>query len=443
MKPMSRPSMWRAVLGFLLLFTFAGQAFAGDPVSFRRAIELAIQHSGTMGQAVADQMEAHENYLEVRNAYLPAITVGSGLAYTYGFPMSLEGSAPSVFNVNTQQFLYNPAQQEYMRAAKTQWRASSTSLQEKRAQVILDTALVYTELDNLTSQVSVLRQQQQAATKALQVVDMRVQAGVDNELELTKTKLIVAQTQLRIAQDEGQVDTLRLRLAQLTGLAVGSIETLTESIPQLPQVQMEDVSLDTTDVNKIAESSPLVQAAMQKALAAEQNAKAEHKLLLYPQIDLAGQYGLFSKYNNYDQYFRKFQRNNAAIGLEIRVPLLNYAQRAKAEAADAAAIKARKQAEDVKDQLSLDAVKQKHGLQQLAAAREVARLEYLLARADVNTVGIRLTAGTANMRDQEQARVTEDDKYVTFLDANYDLDKAQMQYMKTTGELEQWALGNE
>ena len=34
-----------------------------------------------------------------------------------------------------------------------------------------------------------------------------------------------------------------------------------------------------------------------------------------PRADLVSQYGLFARFNNYDEFFRKFQRNNGQIGV--------------------------------------------------------------------------------------------------------------------------------
>ena len=42
---------------------------------------------------------------------------GSGLAYSSGFPMSIEGSAPSIVSVNYQSSLYSPAGRDFMKAA--------------------------------------------------------------------------------------------------------------------------------------------------------------------------------------------------------------------------------------------------------------------------------------------------------------------------------------
>ena len=52
----------------------------------------------------------------------------------------------------------------------------------------------------------------------------------------------------------------------------------------------------------------------------------------------------------------------------------------------------------------------------------------------------KIEAGQATLRDQQQAQLDENDKYSALLDATYELDKAQMQLLKQTGELEKWAL---
>ena len=76
----------------------------------------------------------------------------------------------------------------------------------------------------------------------------------------------------------------------------------------------------------------------------------------------------------------------------------------------------------------------------LAAARDVARLEYELAHSDVEAVGARIQAGTATLKDQENARLAENQRYMALLDAGFQLDKTQMQLLKATGELQQWAM---
>jgi outer membrane protein TolC len=103
-------------------------------------------------------------------------------------------------------------------------------------------------------------------------------------------------------------------------------------------------------------------------------------------------------------------------------------------------MRAKKEAESVKDQVSSETLRLQRVVRQLAAAREVARLEHELAQSDVDAMNAKVEAGTASLRDQEEARVAEADRYSAFLDADYELSKAQMQLLSMTGEIEKWAL---
>lgn len=418
----------------LLLLWMSASAAVAEPLPFRKAMDLALRHSGSMAIAAADQTRARQNYLELRNLYTPQITVGSGLGFSYGYPMSIEGAAPSIVSVNTRQFVLNLAHRDFMRAARTEWDATGTMAEDRKNQVLLETALAYAELDKLTTGMRVLQQQERASTRMEQVVSERVEAGVDSGVQLTKAKLATARVRLRMADTQGAVDVLRMRLSQLTGLPAEGIETVTESMPRLPSISQTD---DLT--SKAVQASPVVRIADQQAQAKQFRARAQHKSL-YPQIDLAGSYGLFSRFNNFDEFFLKFQRNNASFGLAIRFPIFNLAQRAHAEAADAEALRAKKEAAGVKDQVSSETLKLQRSVRQLEAAREVARLEHQLARADVDAVMARVEAGLASVRDQEAARVAEGERYAAFLDANFELERALMRLLKATGEIQKWAM---
>jgi outer membrane protein TolC len=416
---------------------FATPSHAAEPLAFRRAIDLALRHSTTMAIASADTQRAHAAVQAGRNLFLPRVDIGSGLAWTYGFPLSIEGSAPSIFNVTTQQFLFNPSQHEFLRAYESDWKATTHLSDDKKNQVILETATDYVELDTITSMLSVLQQQNQAAQRAEEVVSQRVQAGIDSQVELTKAKLASARVRMKAAQALSTADLLRQRLSQLTGLPVAQIETASESIPKLPEVKPDDDL-----VEKAVAYSPVIKAANEQAVSKGFAAKGEHKAL-YPSIDLAGQYGYFTKFNNYDKFFLRFQRNNATYGLQIRVPIFNSAQKARAQAADQDAVIARKQAEDTKNQVSAETLRLERSINQLAEAKEVARLEHELAQSEVEAMQARIQAGTATLKDQEQARVREHETYITLLDAAFAVDQAQMQLLRATGDLEHWAVAPE
>jgi outer membrane protein TolC len=438
-------------LRILLALIFSNALLCAEPLPFRRAMELALSHSSTLAMAAADQTRANESYREARSGYLPQVVVGSGVGGTYGFPLSIEGSAPSIFNVNSQQFLFNPAQRDFIRAARSAWLATSSHTKDQRSLALLDAAITYIQLDAVSGKLHALQQEQSAAQRIENIVGERVKEGVSSQADLTRARLAGARVRMRIAEAQGAADVLRQHLAQLTGFPEQTLETVTESIPRLPEMA------PAADLpSRAVESSMLVKSAEQQAEEKQFRARGEHRAL-FPAIDLAGQYALLSRANNYEDFFRKFQRNNATVGLAIRFPFLSPVQRAHAAAAEAEAVRARKEADGVRNQVSSDTLKLQRGVQQLSAAKEVAQLEFQLAQGDLETVQTRLQAGATvpaeqpppnepgaqrpvSILDQHNAEIKMHDQYAVLLDASFELDKAHLQLLRMTGELEDWAL---
>jgi outer membrane protein TolC len=404
------------------------------PLAFRTAIELALRNSATTGLAQADWQRAQATVTQSRDVYLPQMVLGSGLGGSYGFPLSLEGAAPSIFNLNFQGALLNGAQRSFLKAAHSDVAATAATNADRRNEVIMETALDYIQLDLLESSLTIQREQEQSAAKFQDIVNQRVQAGLDSQVEVTRAKLAGARTRLDIAQTQAAADQLRLRLSQLTGLPANSIHTSTETIPAMPEPPPD------ADLPAAVDSNPTVKAAEAAADAKAFRAQAEHRQL-YPAVDYVGQYAVLARFNNYDQFFQRFQRHNLTAGVAIRFPFFNPVQRAAANVASADAVKSRKEAQNVREQVSGETLKLQRSVQQLSAAREVAQLEHQLAQADIEAAHAKIESGGASLKDEENARVVEHERYTAYLNSSFELDKAQVQLMRQTGELENWAMG--
>jgi outer membrane protein TolC len=410
---------------------------AAAPLPLKRAVELALGHSTTAGAASADEQRAFASYHEARNQYLPQLVVGSGLGASWGFPLTLEGSAPSIININAQSALFNPALRDFVRAAKTDWKATALQGKNQRNQVIQDTVLSYAELSKWEALLNHLQQEKGDADKMEQVVSERVQEGLDNPQTRNKARLATARVRLRLAEAQGAIDVLRNRLSQLTGLPAPSIETVADSIPPLPDVrQEEDLA------GKAVQTSPAVQAAETRAAAQELRARGEHRSL-WPAVDFAAQYALLANYNNYSEFYKSFERNNATIGVSIRFPFLSPSQHARAQGADAESLRVRKDAEAAKNQVSEETLKLQRAVEQLSAARDVADLEYQIAQSDLEAVHVRMDASTATVRELGDARYQANERYNVLQDANFELQRARITLLRATGELEGWALAGQ
>jgi outer membrane protein TolC len=423
-----------------------------EQVSLKRVVELALTHATGAAIAAADEQHASASYRELRNDYVPQLSTGAGLGYSYGFPLALEGSAPSLFNITSQSALLNPALRAFVHAAKVDSTVASLKTKDERNQIIQDAALSYAELAKWEQRLIKLQETEEASKKMESAVAERVKEGVDNELEGTKARLSTARVRLRIAEARGAADVLREHLAKLTGLPAANIQTDPDSIPAPPAAPANE-----EPAKDAASSTPAVEAAVEHARAQYLRAQGEHKSL-WPSIDFAGQYALLSRFNNFQNYYipsrpcvtplgeflcvaSSFQQNNATIGVSIRFPLFNASQRSRAQAADAEAVKATKQAEAARNQVSEETLRLQRSVTQMLAARDVAQLEYEIAQKSLTAVQTRMDTGTSTLRDLDDARSQASERFITLQDVTFELERSQLGVLRSTGELEKWALG--
>jgi outer membrane protein TolC len=438
-----KPNSWcvartqKVLLGALLaaLLFLLPTSLLAEPVPLRHMVELALKHATATDIAAADEQHAFASYRELRNNIIPQVTVGAGLGWSYGFPLSLEGAAPSLFNVTAQSPLYHFELHDFLNAARAETRVASLHKNDQRAQVIQDVVLSYAELQKWEQRLARLKDTGADSQKMQAAVAERVKEGIDSEVEGTKARLSSARVRLRIAEAEGAADVLREHLSKLTGLPAADIQTESDSRPTPPE---------TTPAEDVAavDANPAVKAAVEHARAQFLTAQGEHKAWM-PSLDFAAQYAVLSNFNHYQDYFQpgSFKRNNATVGVVIRFPFLNAPQRSRAEAADADALKAKKQAEAARDRASEETLRLTRTLAQMQAARDVAELEFEIAQKSLDAVQTRMDAGSATLHDLDDARSQASERFITLQDVTFELQRAQVGLMRANGDLESWALG--
>ena len=443
----AHPAKW--ILAVLLLPSL----LAAEPVPLKQVVELALAHATGAAITAAEEQRAAAGYRELRDNYIPQFTVGAGLGYSYGFPLGLEGSAPALFNLTTQSVLLNPGLGGLLKAARIESTVASLKTKDQRNQVIQDAVLSYAELAKWEERLVRLQETAAEADKMQASVAQRVNEGVDSELDGTRARLSAARVRQRVVEAQGAADVLREHLSRLTGLSAASIQTESDSLPDFPGLPQ-----DESAPAHAAENNPSVEAAVEHARAQYLRAEGEHRAY-WPSFDFAAQYAVLSKFNNFQNYYipekpcatslgtflcptDTFRQNNVTVGIAIRFPFFSAAQRARAQAADADALKASKQAEAARNQVSEEALRLQRAVAQMQAARDVAQLEYEISEKTVDAVRTRMDAGTANLHDLDDARSQASERFIALQDVTFELQRAQLGLLRSTGDLEKWALGN-
>ncbi|MFZ0868531.1 MAG: TolC family protein [Candidatus Sulfotelmatobacter sp.] len=428
--------VYKLLLAVLVLPT---ASLLAEPVTLRQAVELALKHATGMSIAADEQQHAAASYRELRNSYIPQLNAGAGIGWSDGFPLSLEGAAPSLFNVNAQSALINPALKDFIRAAQSDIVVSALQTKDQRNQVIQDTVLSYAELAGWEQRLSHLHETMTAADQVEKAVAQRVKEGVDSEIDGSKARLSVARVRLRMVEASGSADVLREHLSRLIGLPSASIEIDPDSVPALPVVKPE-ADPDTESLAKATDANPVVQAAVEHARAQYLRVKGEQRSL-WPSIDFAAQYALLATYNNYDAYYTHFQPNNATVGVAIHLPFLNLAQHERVKEAESEARKATKQAEAARNQVSEETLRLERSVTQLQDARDVAELEYEIAQSNVKATRTRMESSTATIHDLGDAETQASERWIKVQDVTIELERSQVELLRATGDLDRWALG--
>jgi len=129
------------------------------------------------------------------------------------------------------------------------------------------------------------------------------------------------------------------------------------------------------------------------------------------------------------------QRNRS---VSIRFPLLNFIAARRARAADADVVKATKQADAARNQVSEETLRLQRSVAQMQAAREVAQLEYEIAEQNLTAVQTRIDAGTATLHDLDDASSQASERFIILQDVTFELERNELGVLRSMGDLEKW-----
>jgi outer membrane protein TolC len=407
---------------------------AGAQISFITAVDLALKNSPRVLMAKAEVDKEVAALAQTRDIYIPTLVGGSGLGYSYGFPVG----QPSVFNFTSQSLIFNFSQMDYIRAARASLDAANLTLKDARMAVAEDTAITYAALDRDLRRQEALTEEAGYAERLVNIVQDRLDAGQDTPIDLTTARLSFAQIRLAKLRAEDETTVDRAHLARLTGLPVRGLDVVSSSIPQFTETVSNNS--DTALPN-----SPAVESAYAIAQAKREIAFGDSRYLWRPQIFFAAQYNRFAKFNNYDLYYSHFQHNNAGIGVEITLPVFDMVHKAKARESAAEATRAQHEADVARDQFLDGRLKAHHATAELSARAEVANLDQQLAQQQLDVMLVQLKAGTGSAagtqmtpKDEQNSRIAEREKFLTLLDTSFQMRQSQINLMRQTGELESW-----
>lgn len=418
-------------LALLALATIAAAQGERRTLTLKEAADLAARQSPEVLLARLDEQRAAAAAEAARDPFVPKMFVGSGLAYTSGFPMSIEGSAPSIVQARAVSSVYNKPQKLAVAQAREQARGAQIATGQQCESAVGRVVSAFLDTERRGRLVELAERQLESAEKVNTIVSLRVREGQELPLEGKRATLDVARARQRLLVFEADRDAAESTVAFLLGLPPGArVRPAGEQrqLPELPQsaeAAVEEALRENREIKRL-ESALLAKGFETQARRAER----------YPVLDLVAQYGLFARFNNYEDFFRRFQRHNGQLGVSIQLPLLFGPGRAgKLGVAEAEAARIRLQINQVRSRVSLDTQKQFLEVRKSESARQVNRLELELARDTLSVQLARFDEGRASLKQVEEARRGEQDKWMAYYDAVTQAEAAGYVLLESTGRL--------
>lgn len=420
--------MTRLIPAFLALFASLALAAGPTTLTLKQAVDLALRQNQDITIAQLDEMRAALDVQVVKEPLLPRVYAGSGMAYSNGFPMSIDGSAPSIVQARASRTMFSRTQGFQVAQARETARGATYGSAAVREDVALRAATLFLDLEKTTHQLELAAHQSEALRRVEAQVRLRVEEGREKDIENRRSALNVARARQRFGALESQRTRISAALAALLGLDPAvRIEPANEQRPRPPVPAGADASVETA----LKENPELRK--LESDIVARNFQVRGFRAMRYPKIDLVAQYGLFAKFNNYTDYFRTFQRNNGQIGLSVSLPLFVNAQD-EAQAAQAEIDGRRLQAElaRARGRIESETRQSWEGIRDAEAAEQIARMDLDLAREQTGMLLAQLEEGKVMLKDVELARYAEDERWMQLYDATSGLERARFQLLKQT-----------
>ncbi len=421
--------MWKSAMIVAVLASCTGAQVR--TLSLGEVIDLASKQNPEVALARLDERKALAAVRIARSSFIPTVTAGSGLAYSNGFPQSIEGSSPSIIQAQATATVFSLEKSRAVSQARENARGATIDTQARRQDVIHRAALTFLDAERAARIAEVLGKQADSLARIADTVRARVAEGRELPVRTKEAELDLARTRQQSESLEAEQEYAERSLALLLGLEAG--------------VRVRPKPEERTFASLPASEEELVQAAVEQsremrglesAVAAKGWEIRSVRAQRLPQIELVAQYSLLGRYNNYEDFFRKFQRHNGQVGIAFRIPLFaGTAVEARASQAEAEAAQLRIRLKSMRDRIALDTGRLYRQLRQAESARLVSKLDLDVARDQFSIALATMEEGRASLREVETARFHENQKWIAFIDSHYAEERARLDLFKQTGDL--------
>lgn len=416
------------ILCFLLA---VGAAWAEVHVmTLKQAVARANQQAPDVLLARLDRQRAAEGVRIAKDPFQPKVFGGSGAAYTSGFPISIEGSAPAIFQTKTQMALFNRSLSYLVSQARENSRGAEIDLAARQEEAVFAVVKLYLDAEQLARAQELATQQVEHQRRVAEIVKQRVAEGRELAIEERRAALDVERAKQRAAIL--RVDQTNAETDLAVALGFEPRDQVRAAREDRRPVAGPDSEEDA--ITEALRSSKEMRR-YESSLQAKQLELRSYKARRLPTVDLVAQYSLLAE-SVYRDFFGRFQRHNWQLGGSITIPIIaSRAAYAYAAQTEIDLNKLRTEMLLTRGRIASEARKAYGEIEKAELARNLARQDLDLAREQLSVYLAQYEEGRLPLVRIEEARVAENQKWIAYHEAQKAFEQARLLLLKRTGSL--------
>jgi outer membrane protein TolC len=398
-------------------------------LTLRQALDRALSQNPEVVLARLDALKAGARVEQTREPFSLKLGVGSGLAFTYGFPSTIDGNAPAVFQARGQRALFNKPQQYLVEQAKESASGARLEVNLRQQEVAYRVAAAFLDAEHAARSARAAQAQYQSLARIQQLIELRVADGRELRVEATRAS-VNALTARNAAEEFAAIgQAAEIALAQLLGFPAGD-----RVRPALEDREFATLTETREEATAKALADSLEIRRLESSLKAKQLEIRSYESAHLPRINLVSQYSLLTRFNNFDVFYPRFQRNNFQIGASIEIPVFtgNGPQAGKTQA-QLDIEKLEVELDRTRSRITADIDQAYRDLERADRGRALRRAALELAREDLSVLLAQADEGRASMAQVEAARAKEQEAWIAYYDAQHALELARLNLRRLTG----------
>ena len=400
-------------------------------MTLKQALERALEQNPDVLLARLDQQKARDQILIAKDPFYPKVYGGGGYAWTNGYPVSIDGNPPSIFQARTDMTLFDRSQTYKVAEAKEGLRGSAIDVTRQQEEAAYKVASLFLDAEQAAHSFDAAQQQIENLTKVKTLMDARVAEGRELSIASRKANLNVAMA--KHTADLLHEDLIRAETALAQVLGLGADDRVRAAVEERAAIALP-VS-EEASIEEALEHSPELKRLESNVQMKTLEIKGYHAARL-PKVNLVAQDEVFAKYNYTAQLNYAFRYNNPELGASVTIPLLiGHTARAYAQQAEADVDKLRIEVRRTRARITADLRLAYQQVKSADDARELAHEALGLTREELDVDLAQYEEGKLPLATVETQRALENEKFLAYYVSRQTAERARLNVLRLTGTM--------